>query len=747
MASNTAGALAPSAAGAAGAALSTEQIEAALSQGAALADEGDARAVEVLSQAARASTSAIVSLGGQRFLLAPPEQMPASGALREATQQASRAHLAWGQAANRFARRDQAITALARAYRLAGPNRASTNRLSRDAANALGTVLREGLPQVAADDTLDTLSSLALWKPRRFSFELPPTALGPSSTVPGAGAASDSGASDAASATPRVELLITQGKVFPPESMTVGGEKNVVAPLYRTVASTALPPVLRLGYMVAGYEKQASGPNRGLWKLEARVFYPHPIFTRFNRDDRARAEALCAQFLRLRALQAAAFGVSNPYGSEGIPNDAATSLWMNEVSALWPSDDDDPETAEQRGARMPKANTQSPVVRPVEIVETPLSMPWVASGQVPSAPGDILFFKSGQPRAEVEWLREIAHEYGHVALAPAGRFRPPLEPFGNGHINETLAMMWLAASPQLFDASAFAPPAGLSPIAPGFAPFQAAPATRAVSASSSASPALGGASSLTGGAGPARNTNAGASAAGASAAGASAIATPAPLDNSVGAVRAAALAHVAREAVPALRLWSAQGPGSALRRDPGFNGLKYLQGFCVWAERVYGAPTLGAAMRPSIQRSARSWKLNARIMATTPDVLLADWETAVLLGLKGASRLPLWLPGALESLPQNVPAAQLANRSVLSLQTGESIATRLFIPLDARVLHLSVRGVPASAVAEALQVEGWRAREAAGGALEVELDKRSGWQRFVWRARAPLTIGAAWLSK
>lgn len=726
--------------------MSAQQIEESLSEGASLADEGDSRAVDVLSQAARASTSTIVSLGGRRLLLAPPEQMPGGGALREATQQASRAHLAWGQAANRFARRDQAITALARAYRLAGPNRAGTNLLSRDASNALSTVLREGLPQVAADDTIDTLSSLALWKPRRFSFDLPPGALGPSSTPAGA---SGAGAASTASATPRVELLITQGKVFPPESMTVGGEKNVVAPLYRTVSSTALPPVLRLGYMVAGYQKQASGPNAGLWKLEARVFYPHPIFTRFNRDDRPRAEALCAQFLRLRALEASAMGAVNPYGSEGVLGDMATSLWMNEVSALWPADDDDPETAEQRGARMPKVNTQSPVVRPVEIVETPLSMPWVASAQVASAPGDILFFKSGQPRSEVEWLREIAHEYGHVSLAPMGRFRPPLEPFGNGYLGETLAMLWVAASPQSFDASAFAPPSGLSPSAPGFAPFftpsapSAQPTTRAVSlpgaASSPASPTLSGASSLAGTAGSGRSARPSATA--------TATPTPTPIDNSPNAVQASALAHVAREAVPALRLWSAQGPNSVLRRDGSYNGLKYLQGFCVWAERVYGAPTLGAAMRPAVQRSARSWKLNGRIMATTPDVLLADWETAVLLSLKGSERLPLWLPGALESLPQNVPASQLVNRSPLSLRAGESVATRLFIPLDARVLHLTIRGVPASAAAEALQVEGWRAREAEGGAIEVDLEKRTGWQRFVWRARAPLTIGAAWLGK
>ncbi len=723
--------------------MSAAEIEAALSRGAALADEGDPRAVDVLSQAASASTAATAALGGQKYLLAPPEQMPAFGPLRQATQQAARAHLAWGQAADRFARRDEAIMALARAYRFSGPNRANTNQLSRAATLALSAVLRGGLPQVAADDTLDTLSSLALWKPRRFSFDLPPGALGPSLTAMGAGTSQ---------AAPRVELLLTQGKVFPPESMTAGGDKSVVAPLYRAVADDALPPVLRLGYMVAGYEKAVAGANRGLWELRARVFYPHPIFTRFNRDDRPRAEAICAQFLRLHALERAALNVDNPYGSEGAPASratgatAATSLWLSEVSALWPADDDDPETADQRGARMPKVNTQSPVVRPPEIVETPFSMPWLAAGQMAGAPGDILFFKSGQPRGEAEWLREIAHEYGHVALAPAGIFRPPIEPFGNGKVGETLAMLWAAASPQAFDAAAFAPPGGVSPTAAGYAPFQPQPAALpgpASPAGSATSTSLNGAASLAEASPATRSSSATTSAA------------LAP-DNPAGAMRAAALAHVAREAVPALRLWSAQGPSSFLRHDGTANGLKYLQGFCVWAERVYGAPWLGAAMRPSVEHSAGSWKDNARIVPTNADALIADWENVVLLGLKGSGRLALWLPGALENLPQNVPSAQLVNRAPLALRAGESVATRLFIPLDARVLHLEIRGLPANAVADALRVEGWKARPVAasasgiagsGGALEVALEGRNGWQRFVWAARAPLTIGAAWLSK
>jgi hypothetical protein len=691
-------------------------VEALLDRGAAMAADGNPNATGVLKGAATASLQLVETQGGHNLLSAPPEAMPPSGPLRDATLLAARAHLALGQAAERFAERDLAVQSLARAYRLAGPNRAGTNRLSREVTLALNTALREGLPTVATDDTLDTLASMALWKPRRFSFDLPPGALGPAGT---------SGTLDG-----RVELLVTHGKLFPSEAMAEGeGRRNktVVAPLYRFVASDALPNVLRLGLMTVGYEKVREGDARGLWAMRARVLYPHPLFTRYNRDDRPRAEALCAQFLRVRALKAAALGVANVYSPGGV-----TSLWMNEVSALWPDDDDDPETADARGARMPKVNTSSPVPRANEIAETPLSMPWLAAGQMIGAPGDIFFFKTTQARPEWEWLREIAHEYGHVALAPTAGFSPPLEPFSNGDLGESLAMMWTASAPAAFDLGAFAPPAPAPP----------APAA-----------ARGGGSGATGAAG----TVGVARTAGSLAAAAPRVPS---FDNSTAAMRAAALNHVARYAVPALRVWSTAGPNSPLRRAGTPDGQKYLNGFAIWAERVYGAPLLGAAMQPSLRRSSRSWNNNRRVAPVNGSTLISDWENAASLALKGnargasarsrAPRLPLWLPGAIETLPRQVPAAQLAGRSPLSLRTGERVATRLFVPAGTRVLHLELRGGGAKAATQSLIAEGWRARPVApegegnAGALEVELGGRSGWQRMVWAARAPVTISGAW---
>jgi hypothetical protein len=673
-------------------------LEAQISRGASLLENNDPSALQVLAEASRSSLALLAASGGQSLLLAPPERVPQMGPVGEAAARAAQAHLLWGQAADRFAQRDLAITALARAYRLAGPNRLNTNRTSRDAVLFLNRLNREGLPQFAADDTLDTLSSLGLWKPRRWSFTLPASLSRPDSLPAPAARATNNG---------NVEILITQGKLFPP---TVGAEgagvdKAVVAPLYRGLPGESLPSVLKLGYMIAGFERETSGPNRGLWRLAARVFYAHPLFTRANRDDRPRAEALCAQFLRLRALHRAATGLENPYAREGV-----TDIWLSEVSALWPDDEDDIELTELRGARMPKVNTKlAPNAQPTQVEETPLSMPWLAAGQMTGAPGDILFFKVGQPRAEAEWLRELAHEYGHIVLAPTAFFRPPLEPFGNGEVGEALAMLWVASNA---------------------APFEVASILR-----SPPPPPLPTLASTRGGR-PAH---------------------PAPVFNpSPEALRLMALGHVAQNALPALRLWNEQGPGSRLRADGTRYGLQYLAGLNVWIERVYGGRVLGASHRPSVQRSAFSWSSNARISATSTLAILQGFENTMRNALpanEAPARVPVWLPGALEKLPPSLPASQLANRSALSVRSSQSISTLLFVPPQARRLHIELRSERRPLAASALRAVGWKSRAVApalresSGALEVEVAGRGGWRRFIWTTGAPVTLSSAWFSR
>ena len=57
--------------------------------------------------------------------------------------------------------------------------------------------------------------------------------------------------------------------------------------------------------------------------------------------------------------------------------------------------------------------------------------------------GGLYFYNLGGERAPLEWMREAAHETGHLLLPKVGRFTEP-EPWGSGHLGERLALQWLA---------------------------------------------------------------------------------------------------------------------------------------------------------------------------------------------------------------------------------------------------------------------------------------------------------------
>jgi hypothetical protein len=109
-------------------------------------------------------------------------------------------------------------------------------------------------------------------------------------------------------------------------------------------------------------------------------------------------------FLKTWATHRAALGVENPYASDGV-----TTLWLMEVSSLWPEDDERPLVRAQLPPKMPSPNTPlerggKPLER--EVKTSPLSRPWRASAQMDAAPGEILFFQIGLRAREAEWLRE-----------------------------------------------------------------------------------------------------------------------------------------------------------------------------------------------------------------------------------------------------------------------------------------------------------------------------------------------------
>jgi len=54
----------------------------------------------------------------------------------------------------------------------------------------------------------------------------------------------------------------------------------------------------------------------------------------------------------------------------------------------------------------------------------------------------IYFYNAGMPRTPLEWVRELAHEYGHEVLPPVGGYAKP-EWGANGYLAERLFMRWL----------------------------------------------------------------------------------------------------------------------------------------------------------------------------------------------------------------------------------------------------------------------------------------------------------------
>ncbi|HEX8832613.1 MAG TPA: hypothetical protein VF719_00355, partial [Abditibacteriaceae bacterium] len=487
--------------------------------------------LQVLTQARNMATSVASSQPGLR------EQV------QRARERAAQSHYYWGIAADRYARADEAITALSRAVslanELAGSSRPGSKKpqIARDSTSALNNALRNGLPYYSADDTLDIVARDAhggLWKPRRVQFNLPESVVrGPAvGDVPKPGAA--------APVVP-FDLLVTSGKLFPPEQrFDVPGVSRLsrIPPLYAAVAPNALPASLKMDRMIVGYERETSGANRGLWRQSVRVFYASSYLTKENRDDRPRAEALCEQFLKVAATTRAALGMQNSYTPGGV-----TTLWLSEVSSWWPDDDDDPIIAAQMPSRMPPPNTPTTPKGPIttEVQSTPLTLPWRASAQLDSAPGEIMYFKMTQPRREAEWLRQTMHEYGHVALPAFNGFAPPLEPYGNGALAETLQMLWVAQNPAQWALKDVARVDAKSTVV-----------TPVVSRS---------------------------------------------VDIEYLAFSADADKHASLNALPAFVSWKKDGPQSTLRRAGTREGLQYLSGLALYIERVYGAPTLGAAFR------------------------------------------------------------------------------------------------------------------------------------------------------
>lgn len=602
-----------------------------------LLNAGDSSSAGALREVAQSALETLQNTTKADVLSAVPGSLPGDSVTAGLAEQAARAHWLWGIAAQRFARRDEAITAVARARRLvsASAGASDDSLLRRDINIEMGKVLSDGLPLIAPNDVLADIAQLVhgdQWTPRTFAFEENPDQIGDNITQKGAASAN---------------YLVTDGQLFPPPPPGVTGDIAPRTPaLYNKLDGQQLPDALKLNKMVAGYAREADGANRGQWRQVVRVFYASDRLTENRRADLPRARALAEQFLKVHAYYEDELGLPNLY-ARGDRDAGVTTLWLLEVSALWPQDDKDPRVLAQLGPLMPSVNTGKTSLNALpETTET--MRPWTPiAGNLDSAPGEILFWKAGLERPESEWLRELFHEYGHVALPPVGGFRPPLEPYANGFIGETLGMMWAAQSP-----AEFALQVEGELVAPRLAP-------RAIATTGTAAMAATAAPDKT---------------------------EAAP---KIAELRASFAQHLQSHALPARALFVANGPNSPIGEVGDARALLYFSGLTVVMERVYGAPLLGRALRPLAQTASQTAGAAARRGLLRPGNLLSSIETAWSSPWRADKTLPVWLPGAMNV---QLDAPTLVNRGAISLAKGTRATTWLWVPPGTAELRIEGKG-------------------------------------------------------
>ena len=636
-----------------------------------LLDAGDPSSAGALREVAQSALKTLQSTTKADVLSAAPGVLPGDAVTLGLTQQAARAHWLWGVAAERFTRRDEAIAALARARRLAvvSAGVSDDDILVRDINLELNKVLSDGLPLIAPTDVLGDIAQLIhddAWTPRSFSFD---------------GGTDSIGAPKIQSQSDDQQLLVTDGQLFPPPLPGADGFAPRTPAFYSKLDTIQLPTSLKLNKMVAGYARQPSGPNQGQWRQIVRVLYASPRLTENKRDDLPRARALAEQFLKVHDYYENDLGLSNLY-AQGDRDAGVTTLWLLEVSALWPADDKDPRVLAQLGPLMPSVNTGKTTANATPET-TALMRPWTPiAGNIENTPGEILFWKAGLKRPEAEWLREIFHEYGHVSIPPVGGFRPPLEPYGNGFIGETLGMMWAAQNPAQFVIKV----------------QDKTETTNFVMPVAATAPALAGDI----------------------------------VDGDVAEMRDDIAAHLQTHAIPARALFVANGPNAPLSEAGDQQALLYLSGLTVYLERVYGAPLLGRALSPLAQRASQAQNTAFRRNLLRPGNVFSAIESNWQQIWRSDNTLPIWLPGALNA---RLDAATLVNRGAITLPKGQRASAWLWVPSGTSELRIEGKG------AGNLTVLG--TAFAAKGDIARVYFAANGWQKITLVAQNDAVIGEA----
>jgi len=291
------------------------------------------------------------------------------------------------------------------------------------------------------------------------------------------------------------------------------------------------------------------------------------------------------------------------------------------------------------------------------------------------------------PREEAEWLRQILHEYGHVVLPAFNSFKPPLEPYANGLLGETLGMLWVASDPSVWGV----------PMELGTSTMNADKLPTTVREH----------------------------------------------------VRSRALASLkfwrGKGVVSALRRdTGVEGvlylQGFTVYVDRVYGAGIVSNVFTPLAEKGVNAPNALERMK-----ALNTESLLMAFPSAVNDVLggtVRGTEVRLVLGADKRKALPIWLGGALELSAQT--ENDIISRAPVRLKAGDKVSGWLFVPATAENLRVEWQGAVRGA--DSLTIDGYQATTVAAihpdasNASLYSVRARPGWQRFTFIAKSDVTI-------
>lgn len=180
-------------------------------------------------------------------------------------------------------------------------------------------------------------------------------------------------------------IAYTSDVIYPEEMKRGDGplEKDIPSAGGQGVVGTALFNRVCYGFIAV--------PEGDELLMTSQLLYPSPLLSEHGSDYGPLAKRLMHILLRLRCYSRTCFGLPQAV------DDPIVRLWLCEVG---------PTGAEQYE-------------------------------------DDIFIYDANRERTPLEWMREVAHEWGHYSLPPMGRFTAP-EPYASGLLGEALYLQLLA---------------------------------------------------------------------------------------------------------------------------------------------------------------------------------------------------------------------------------------------------------------------------------------------------------------